>query len=86
MTKDGWGWRAPVRLAAMAIWLAACVTAYYLLAVLPGRNPVPPVFLAGLAFIAGVDIRVVGTAPRRAMLLANHVSWIDIPALAATAR
>ena len=80
------GWRAPVRLAALALWLVACVTAYYLLALLPGRNPVPPVFLAGVAFIAGVQIKVQGTRPDRAMLLANHVSWIDIPALAATAR
>jgi lyso-ornithine lipid O-acyltransferase len=80
------GWRAPVRLAAMAIWLLACVIAFALLAPLPGRNPVPPVFLAGIAFIAGVEITVRGTPPRRAMLLANHVSWIDITALAATAR
>ncbi|WP_066846016.1 lysophospholipid acyltransferase family protein [Croceicoccus marinus] len=79
-------WRAPVRLVVLALWLVACVTAYYLLALLPGRNPVPPVFLAGVAFIAGVHIMVEGQRPRRAMLLANHVSWLDIPALAATAR
>ncbi|GGD55654.1 1-acyl-sn-glycerol-3-phosphate acyltransferase [Croceicoccus mobilis] len=79
-------WRAGLRLVAMAIWLVGCVTAYYLVAILPGRNPVPPVFLAGIAFIAGVEIEVRGTPPRRAMLLANHVSWMDIPVLAATAR
>lgn len=74
----------------MAVWLVACVLLYYLLALLPGRNPVPPVFLAGIAFIAGVEIAVEGSRPHgrsgRAMLLANHVSWIDIPALAATTR
>ena len=86
MIGHGGGWRAPIRLAALALWLVGCVIAYYLRSLLPGRNPVPPVFLTGVAFIAGVRITVTGTRPRRAMLLANHVSWIDIPALAATAR
>ena len=74
------------RLTAMAGLLAACVALFYLWKLFPARNPWPRRFLAGIAGIAGVRIRTTGTlAPGRRLILANHVSWIDVPALAATA-
>lgn len=64
--------------------LLACLVLYALAAPLPGLNPVPRMFLSGVLRIVGGRLRVEGeptTAP--SILLANHLSWIDIPALAA---
>jgi 1-acyl-sn-glycerol-3-phosphate acyltransferase len=77
--------RIALRLSAMLLWLAACVALFYLWRLLAKRNPWPRIFLGGIAWIAGADINVAGTRTQRgAFLLANHVSWLDIPALAAT--
>jgi lyso-ornithine lipid O-acyltransferase len=80
------GWlRATFRLFLMVLWLLACIPVFYLFHLTPGRNPVPRWFLGGVVTIVGVRIRVSGhKAQRGAFQLANHVSWIDIPALAAT--
>ena len=76
-------WRLVPRLFAMLIWLIACVPAYYLRRLLPGENPVPPAFLGGIARIARVRIDTDGPVPDgRAILLANHLSWLDILVLA----
>lgn len=79
------------RVAVMAAWFMLSVMCFYLwrftrFATPAGAsNPWPPRFLGGIARIAGVRIRIVGQpAPGRLLLLANHVSWIDVPALAAT--
>lgn len=79
------GWlRVTVRLTAIVVLLLICLPLYYLRRVLPGRNPVPRLFLGGVAWIAGVQLTFHGEKVQRgAFLLANHVSWIDIPALAA---
>ena len=75
--------RIAVRVAAMVVLLLACLLPYYLFALLRLHNPWPRVFLAGLCWIAGVQIKVVGERPKgSAFLIANHVSWIDIPAIA----
>ena len=79
------GWlRIALRMAAMVCLLAACVPLFYLWRLAGARNPWPRTFLAGIARIAGVVLSVHG---QRVMggefLLANHVSWIDIPAIAA---
>ena len=83
--------RIAVRLAAMAAWLLVCVPFHYLWRIglrWPGRGhsrPWPRRFLGGICWIAGVDITVVGASSRTgAFLLSNHVSWIDITALAGT--
>lgn len=77
--------RIVAKLLAMALLLLACVPAFYLARLLPGRNPVPRWFLGGIGRIAGVRLDLRGRRPAGgAFLLANHVSWVDIPALAAT--
>lgn len=49
------------------------------------HSPVPRGFLALVARIIGARVDVIGTPLRRnAFFVANHVSWIDIPALAGT--
>lgn len=80
------GWlRVAVRLSAMLLLLLACLPAYYIVGLLSRHNPVPRLFLAGIGWIAGMRLRSQGEkAHRGAFLLANHVSWLDIPALAAT--
>lgn len=80
------GWLAvALRLAAMLGWLGLCIVFYYLWRIAWRPNPWPRIFLGGIAWIAGVDIAVAGIPARRgAVLLANHVSWIDIPAMAGT--
>lgn len=80
------GWiRVTLRLAAMLVLLVVCVTAYYLARPFTRHNPVPQVFLAGIGAIAGMRLRTHGEKVHRgAFLLANHVSWLDIPAIAAT--
>lgn len=78
------GWlRIVVRLCAMALLLLACLPLYYLWRIVRAANPWPRVFLGGVGWIAGVDLRTSGERPRGGeFFLANHVSWIDIPAIA----
>lgn len=42
----------------------------------------PRVFLSAIGAIAGLHLRIEGKPATGALLLANHVSWLDIPALA----
>ena len=85
-TTSPLGWlRIMVRIATMALLLLVSVPLYYLFRLTARHNPVPRLFLRGIAWIAGVDLRVEGEKVHRgAFLLANHVSWIDIPAIGAT--
>jgi lyso-ornithine lipid O-acyltransferase len=79
------GWiRLTARLLCMAALLLACVPLYYAWR-LAGveRNPWPRLFLAGIGRCAGLRVRIEGDRVHRgAFLLANHVSWLDIPAIA----
>lgn len=78
----GWA-RIVVRVAAMAALLLVCVPFHYLFRALRLHNPWPRFFLGGLTWLASVEVTQTGSKVRRgAFLLANHVSWIDIPALA----
>ena len=79
------GWmRLIARMIALVILLLVCLILYALAAALPGRNPMPRLFLTGVLRIVGGRLRVQGDAVLApSVLLANHVSWIDIPALAA---
>jgi 1-acyl-sn-glycerol-3-phosphate acyltransferase len=80
------GWiRVSLRLMVMLALLLVCVAAYYLARPFTRHNPVPRFFLAGIGAIAGMRLRTRGEKVHRgAFLLANHVSWLDIPAIAAT--
>ncbi|MBW8752890.1 MAG: 1-acyl-sn-glycerol-3-phosphate acyltransferase [Sphingomonadales bacterium] len=67
----------------MLAWLICCVPLHYLWRGLRLRDPWPRIFLAGIAWISGVDVVVAGNRVRRgAFLLANHISWLDIPGIA----
>ncbi len=80
----GWA-RIVTRILAMSALLIACVPLYYVCRALDLRNPLPRVFLGGISWIAGVELRMTGEKVHRgAFLLSNHVSWMDIPAIAAT--
>jgi 1-acyl-sn-glycerol-3-phosphate acyltransferase len=75
--------RIAVRAFATLGWLGACLVLYAFAAPLPGRNPVSRLFLGGLLRVVGARMTIVGKRPSSpAILLANHVSWIDILALA----
>jgi len=50
------------------------------------RELVPPMFLGAMGRMAGLRVRTEGTPRQGALLLANHVSWLDILALAGTSR
>jgi 1-acyl-sn-glycerol-3-phosphate acyltransferase len=74
--------RALLRLLAMAFWLAACASVH--LIVRPfGPSPWPRRLLRGIGWIAGARVRTTGIRPSTGTLIvANHVSWLDIPMLA----
>ena len=75
--------RIAVRLSAMIALLLLCVPGYYLWRVLRLTNPWPRLFLGTIAVLAGVEVQTTGERVRRgAFFLCNHVSWLDVPALA----
>jgi len=76
--------RASIRLTGMAMLLLACIPIHYVSHILRLPNPWPRVFLGGTAWLAGVELSYRGQRARGGVfLIANHVSWIDVPALAA---
>jgi 1-acyl-sn-glycerol-3-phosphate acyltransferase len=75
--------RFAVRLVALTGWLVASLTLHGLWRLARRHSPWPRRFLAGLCRLVGVRISQVGSpVPAGAILLVNHVSWIDVPALA----
>lgn len=62
--------------------LLACIPLYYLWRLLRRPRLWPRVFLAGIGMIAGLQTSIRGTPRHGALFLANHVSWLDIPAIA----
>jgi len=80
-------WRWPliaIRITMLALTLTVCLPLYYLCACFTRRNPVPRLFLTLVTSIVGVRWRTIGERPAQSsFILANHVSWIDIPAIAA---
>ena len=75
--------RAYRRIAGLLLLFAACAP-LHLLAKAFGPSPWPRRFLKGAVWVSGVDVHSVGSpASRGTLLLANHVSWLDIPVLAA---
>lgn len=79
------GWfRLGLRVIGIIALLITCVPLYYIAQIAgTDRNPWPRRFLAGVGGIAGLRVRIEGQRmPRGTFLLANHVSWLDIPAIA----
>jgi 1-acyl-sn-glycerol-3-phosphate acyltransferase len=60
-------------------WLLYCLVPHLITRAARGRSDWPPYFLGGCARICGAEVRTVGdpVAPHT-LLLANHVSWLDI--------
>ena len=75
--------RIAVRLAALIALLLVCVPGYYLFRIARLANPWPRWFLGGVALVAGVEVRTAGHRVKHgAVFICNHVSWLDVPALA----
>jgi len=70
----------------MLAWSAIVVPIHLLFRLAGQPGLVPPTYLAGLGWIAGLQLAVEGKPRRHALLLANHLSWLDILALAAASR
>lgn len=67
----------------MALALLVCIPLYYLWKPFTEHNPWPRRCLRWIARLAGVQLEILGQQRRKgAFLLANHISWIDIPAIA----
>lgn len=74
--------RVSLRMLAMVTLLAMAIPLFYMFRWRGGINPCPRIFLGGVAFIAGVQVVTSGVRPTgQTLLIANHVSWIDISAL-----
>ncbi len=72
------------RALAMFGWLLICVVPSFIYQKFHWSNVWPSRFLGGILHIAGVDLRRIGQkASGRVLFLANHVSWLDIPAMSA---
>jgi 1-acyl-sn-glycerol-3-phosphate acyltransferase len=68
----------------MLALLLVCLPCYYISRLLGLSRLWPRMFLAGAGWIAGLRLTVQGEPHRNALYLANHVSWLDIPAIART--
>ncbi|GAA4013956.1 hypothetical protein GCM10022280_10410 [Sphingomonas swuensis] len=74
--------RAFVRLILIALLVAVCA-AIHLVHRLFGPSPWPRRLLRGIGWLAGARVRSDGPRPGAGTLIvANHVSWLDIPVLA----
>ena len=71
------------RIALILLAVLAGIPLHFLCRTFTRHSPMPRLVLRLIALIIGARVRVVGTPLRRdVFLLANHVSWLDIPALA----
>jgi len=75
--------RIVVRLSAVVLAFLLLLPPYYLWKPLARRNPWPRRFLRLATRCSGIKVSLHGRrASRDACFLANHISWIDIPAIA----
>ncbi|HXT79298.1 MAG TPA: lysophospholipid acyltransferase family protein [Acetobacteraceae bacterium] len=90
--RDGWlvarRLRAIRRLLSVLFWTLPCVPVQAICLLLPGRPKVlfARFYWAVFTWLLGVKVRVVGTpaignASRPVLFVANHTSWVDVPAL-----
>jgi lyso-ornithine lipid O-acyltransferase len=78
------GWiRLGVRTIGLVLALLVCVPLHYLWRALGQSSPWPRLFLGTAARIAGARVTCIGKPLRRnVVFLSNHISWIDILAIA----
>lgn len=70
-----------IRLVLMLVLLIVCVPLHYLWKLFGLGRMWPRIFLSGIGAVGGIRLRRHGKRVPGALLLANHVSWLDIPAL-----
>jgi 1-acyl-sn-glycerol-3-phosphate acyltransferase len=70
----------------MLAWAAVVVPLHLVMRLFGQRWLIPPTFLCGIGWLAGLRFTVEGKPRKHALLLANHLSWLDIMALAAASR
>lgn len=76
----GWGLIC-FRVILMLALLVLCTPLHFLWRAVGAGRWWPRVFLGSVGAVAGLFIRTEGKPVRGALLLANHVTWLDIPAL-----
>ena len=67
-----------LRIIGMLLLLLVCVPLHYLWRLLGLDRTWPRVFLTGVGVLAGLQLRRHGKRVYGALLLSNHVSWLDI--------
>lgn len=79
--------RAWTRIAAIVVVLAILIVPHLVWRAFDRKSPIAGLFLSVAAWIAGADVRISGRPVRHNVLyIANHVSWLDILALAGRTR
>lgn len=79
--------RAFVRIAAIVAALLVLAPIHMLWRIFDRQSPIAGMFLFVVGWIAGADVKVVGTPVRRKVLyIANHISWLDVLVLAGQTR
>ncbi len=77
--------RIAARIAALLTTLLVLMPVHFLCRLLHMPVWIPRHFLGRVAWIVGARVRTIGNPLRRdVVFISNHVSWIDIPALAGT--
>lgn len=79
--------RAWLRIGAIVLTLMALIGPHLVWRLFDRQSPIAGLFLKITGWIVGADVTVTGTPVRRNVLyIANHISWIDVLALAGQTR
>ena len=70
----------------MLVWTAVIVPLNLVMRLTGKPWLLPPTYLCGIGWLAGLRFTVEGKPRKNALLLANHLSWLDIMALASASR
>lgn len=75
--------RAWLRIAAIVAVLLVFILPHMVWRLFDKKSPIAGLFLKSVGWIAGADVTIRGTPVRtKALYIANHISWLDVPALA----
>ena len=75
--------RAWLRIAAIVAALLVLILPHVIWRLFEKKSPIAVLFLKSVGWIAGADVAVRGTPVRsKALYIVNHISWLDVPALA----